>query len=256
MSDLTFTKVADLPVAHIQNFYSSDELKKIMNELEYLYSIDRYKGAEEDGGPGTAYEDGVALKVGKGLHLNVVYDDPKQSDILGINRKIFNESLMETLMSNHPFFRYLWRSNRDETKIHYFENGDHYRPHTDDCVITAITWFYKEPKMFTGGDLIVEMSPPTTKIIYKLQGLKEDEMIQPLMRACLLRIYDSEEIYEMSDHRDAEIDEFVLSLTIEQFEKISEYFESLPQLKHVIEYTCHVCGHENTTTLQGLQNFF
>ena len=156
MSGLTFTKISDLPVAHIQNFYSSDELKKIMNELEYLYSIDRYKGAEEDGGPGTAYEDGVALKVGKGLHLNVVYDDVKQSDILGINRKIFNESLMESLMGNHPFFRYLWRSNRDETKIHYFENGDHYRPHTDDCVITAITWFYKEPKMFTGGDLIVE----------------------------------------------------------------------------------------------------
>ena len=51
MSDLTFTKVADLPIVHIQNFYSPDELEKIMNELEYLYSIDRYKGAEEDGGP-------------------------------------------------------------------------------------------------------------------------------------------------------------------------------------------------------------
>ena len=65
MSDLTFTKISDLPVVHIQNFYSAGELEKIMNELEYLYSIDRYKGAEEDGGPGTAYEDGEALKVGK-----------------------------------------------------------------------------------------------------------------------------------------------------------------------------------------------
>ena len=156
MSDLTFTKISDLPVVHIQNFYSAGELEKIMNELEYLYSIDRYKGAEEDGGPGTAYEDGEALKVGKGLHLNVVYDDVKQSDILNINRKLFDKNLMDSLMYKHPFFRYLWRSNRDETKIHYFENGDHYKPHTDDCVITAITWFYKEPKMFTGGDLIIE----------------------------------------------------------------------------------------------------
>ena len=41
MSDLTFTKVADLPIVHIQNFYSANELEKIMNELEYLYSIDR-----------------------------------------------------------------------------------------------------------------------------------------------------------------------------------------------------------------------
>ena len=79
-----------------------------------------------------------------------------KSDILNINRKLFDKNLMDSLMYKHPFFRYLWRSNRDETKIHYFENGDHYRPHTDDCVITAITWFYKEPKMFTGGDLIIE----------------------------------------------------------------------------------------------------
>ena len=111
-------------------------------------------------------------------------------------------------------------------------------------------------KINISDELIVELSPPTTKIIYKLQGLNENEMIQPLMRACLLRIYDSEEIYEMSDHRDSEIDEFVLSLTIEQFEKISDYFESLPQLKHEVKYACKVCGHENLTTLQGLQNFF
>tara|TARA_B100001996_G_scaffold375514_1_gene355546 strand:+ start:409 stop:1014 length:606 start_codon:yes stop_codon:yes gene_type:complete len=158
MSNLTFTKVSDLPIIHIQNFYSSNELEKIMNELEYLYGIDRYKGAEEAGGPGTAYEDGVALKVGKGLHLNAVYDDVKQSDILNINRKIFDNEFTSDLMSRHSFFRYLWRSNRDETKLHYFENGDHYKPHTDDCVITAITWFHKEPKFFSGGDLIIEKS--------------------------------------------------------------------------------------------------
>ena len=158
MSNLSFTKVADLPIVHIENFYSEDELKKIMDELEFLNSIDRYKGAEEPGGPGTAYEDGVALKVGKGLHLNAVYDDINQSDILNINRKLFDKQLMDTLMSKHPFFRYVWRSNRDETKIHYFVNGDHYKPHTDDCVITAITWFYKQPKDFTGGNLIIEKS--------------------------------------------------------------------------------------------------
>ncbi len=122
--------------------------------------------------------------------------------------------------------------------------------------ISVNTSEMKDNKIQINDELIVELSPPTTKTVYKLQGLDENEMIQPLMRACLLRIYDSEEIYEMSDHRDAEIDEFVLSLTMEQFQKISEYFESLPQLKHTIEHTCEVCGHENSTTLQGLQNFF
>ena len=105
-------------------------------------------------------------------------------------------------------------------------------------------------------ELIVELSPPSTKVVYSLQGKEEADMVMPLMRACLVRIYDAEEVYEMSDHRDAEIDEFVLSLRMDQFQKISEYFESLPQLKHEIEYTCHKCGGENKVTLQGLQNFF
>ncbi|CAR63333.1 2OG-Fe(II) oxygenase family like protein [Synechococcus phage S-RSM4] len=152
MSNLNFFKVSDLPVIHIQNFYSSEEYKLIMKELEFLNGIDRFKNPEEPGGPGTAYVDGKPLKVGKGLHLNAVYDDPRQSDILHINRKLFDQNLMDY----HPFFRYVWRSNKDETKIHYFTNGDHYKSHTDDCVVTAITWFYKEPKIFTGGDLILE----------------------------------------------------------------------------------------------------
>lgn len=122
--------------------------------------------------------------------------------------------------------------------------------------IEANTTDMQDNKIQISDELIVELSPPTTQTVYKLQGLSENDMIKPLMRTCLLRIYDSEEIYEMSDHRDSEIDEFVLSLTMEQFEKISKYFESLPQLKHVVEWKCKVCGHENSTTLQGLQNFF
>ena len=51
------------------------------------------------------------------------------------------------------------------------------------------------------------------------------------MRACLVRLYDDENIYEMSDYRNSEIDDFVESLTVSQFEKISEYFESMSALK-------------------------
>lgn len=111
-------------------------------------------------------------------------------------------------------------------------------------------------KIQINDELIVEVSAPSTKIIHSLQDKEEADLVMNLMRKCLVRIYDAEEVYEMSDHRDAEIDEFVLSLRMDQFQKISEYFESLPQLKHEIEYTCHKCGGENKVTLQGLQNFF
>ena len=103
---------------------------------------------------------------------------------------------------------------------------------------------------------MVELTPPTTDIIVKLEGLPEAETVLPLMRACLVRIYDEDNIFELSDYRDSEIDDFVESLTVEQFEKISEYFQSIPALSHKVEWKCKVCGKDSTLQLQGLANFF
>ena len=60
----------------------------------------------------------------------------------------------------------------------------------------------------------------------------------------------------MSEFRDAEIDEFIENLTVPQFEKISEYFESMPSLKEEVEYKCEKCGEVSNNILQGLQSFF
>lgn len=156
MPNFIFEKVSDLPVVYVQNFFSPDELNLIFLELEYLKTIDRFKLPEDPDGPGTAYSNGSSLKVGKGLHLDAVYQERNSSDILNVNRKLFSDTVTERLISLHPFFRYVKRSNKDSTKLHYFQNGDHYKSHIDDCVVTAVSWFYKNPKSFSGGDLVLE----------------------------------------------------------------------------------------------------
>jgi hypothetical protein len=37
--------------------------------------------------------------------------------------------------------------------MRYYENDSDYLPHRDDSNYTAITFFYKEPKSFEGGEL-------------------------------------------------------------------------------------------------------
>ena len=113
-----------------------------------------------------------------------------------------------------------------------------------------------ENKIELGSNLIVELRPPDSKLIYEVEGLNEVEIIKPILRQCMVRIYDDENVYEMAEHRDSEIDEFIESLTVNQFEEISAYFESMPQLKHEVEYKCEKCGTVSTNTLQGLQSFF
>ena len=53
-----------------------------------------------------------------------------------------------------------------------------------------------------------------------------------------------------------EIEKFVNSLTNQQLEKITEFVESMPTMKHEQKFTCKKCQHENTVELKGLQDFF
>ena len=111
----------------------------------------------------------------------------------------------------------------------------------------------KDNKVELNDNLIVEMRPP---LVYELEGKDDAEIIKPLMRTCMVRIYDEEEIYEMNDHRDSEIDEFIESLSLEQFDKISNFFASPSITTQVESWTCEKCGNENNVVLKGLQSFF
>mgnify|MGYP001287206574 CR=1 FL=1 len=39
-------------------------------------------------------------------------------------------------------------------------------------------------------------------------------------------------------------------------EKISDFYESMPTLKHTVKYKCLTCGEDKETTVQGLNSFF
>ena len=53
-----------------------------------------------------------------------------------------------------------------------------------------------------------------------------------------------------------ELDEFIDSLNTEQFNKIKNFFDTMPVLKHTVKYKCTTCGEDKETTIQGLNSFF
>ena len=76
-----------------------------------------------------------------------------------------------------------------------------------------------------------------------------------VFKACIDKIYDSENVYESSDHSTEEMDEFVAQLTSEQFKRVQAFFDSLPKLKHELKYT-NSLGNERSYMLEGLADFF
>jgi len=105
-------------------------------------------------------------------------------------------------------------------------------------------------------DLVVEMQYPTVTSVTKVEGMNEADAIKPVLRGCMVRLFDDENVYEFSEYRDSEIDDFIDSLTIDQFEKMTEFFQNVPTLKHEVKFTCSKCKKENTRVLEGLNSFF
>tara|TARA_X000000368_G_C23036800_1_gene714920 strand:- start:244 stop:951 length:708 start_codon:yes stop_codon:yes gene_type:complete len=107
-------------------------------------------------------------------------------------------------------------------------------------------------------NLQIEFSYPTAKMLEAIDGQSQAEQIKPMIMGCMVRIYDEEEIYELSDHPDSEISKFVDSLTMDQFETVTGFFANLPVLEEKVHYICDnaECRHEFDQTLRGLQNFF
>lgn len=156
VSVITNVKYIEDPFPHaiIDNFFTEEELKSVWKELEFL--TDSSKLLDETK-TGSAYNaDGSLKKVNYGMFLDQIYTDRNLSNILNLSKKVFDVKTMDFLYRKHWVFRYLRESTRDTTLLSYYENNNHYDTHFDYASITILTHLFKEPKQFTGGDLVFQ----------------------------------------------------------------------------------------------------
>ena len=81
------------------------------------------------------------------------------------------------------------------------------------------------------------------------------ESIFKLMTSCVSEIHYGDDVYHKSDMTDKDINEFIDQLTGDQFEKITEFFNSMPKLRHVINITNPKTKKKSEVVLEGLQSF-
>jgi len=84
------------------------------------------------------------------------------------------------------------------------------------------------------------------------------DMSTTFLYQCVDNIFDANKIYKTTESSLEEFGEFIDSLNQKQLEKIKDWLENMPQLKHTIKFTCgnKECGKENEIELRGLQSFF
>jgi hypothetical protein len=75
---------------------------------------------------------------------------------------------------------------------------------------------------------------------------------------CILQIYenDGEKVYDAKDQTKKELSEFIESLQSKYFQKVQQFFDTMPKLRHTIKVKNPKTKKESEITLQGLQDFF
>ena len=70
------------------------------------------------------------------------------------------------------------------------------------------------------------------------------------------QIYEGETVHERTDFNKKELKTFLESLTSEQFQKVQNFFETMPRLRHTLEVEHPKTKVTNTVVLEGLNAFF
>lgn len=104
----------------------------------------------------------------------------------------------------------------------------------------------------------IVMKYPTFKMIdiENNENKTEVESLMDVILDCVDFIYDEDSLYYQKDIDRKELQEFVESLTREQFIKVQNFFETMPKVKKDLHFKCNKCGYEEKIFVEGIQNFF
>jgi len=105
-------------------------------------------------------------------------------------------------------------------------------------------------------DIGLTLDYPRVEALAKLGDLSEDQAGFAIVKDCVSQIHDAENVYAKSDMDSKELDEFIDSLSHSQFEKVQEFFDTMPKVKHLVKVKNPNTGVVNEIVVEGMQNFF
>ena len=76
-----------------------------------------------------------------------------------------------------------------------------------------------------------------------------------VITSCISEIHYGDDIYNKNDISKKDIEEFIDSLTGEQFEKVTGFFQTMPKLRYVVEVINPETKKSNEIVVEGLQSF-
>ena len=88
---------------------------------------------------------------------------------------------------------------------------------------------------------------------YGKEGISAVDTTFGIIQDCLVNIFDENEVYDEMNQK--ELQEFIEQMTSEQFEEVQGFFDTMPKLRHTVEFKNPNTGVDNKVHLEGMQTF-
>ena len=110
-------------------------------------------------------------------------------------------------------------------------------------------------KVMLNDSLGIKLKDPQVLSLNKnYSNMNEIDRIMDVIYDCVEYVYDADTVYE--DFTKVELKDFIENLSKEQFERVVNFFNTMPKLSHEITFTCEKCNNTETVLVEGLQSFF
>jgi len=76
-----------------------------------------------------------------------------------------------------------------------------------------------------------------------------------ILKNCIHEIHHDETIYHRIDITDKDIEEFIEGFTVDQFKKVTDFFETMPKLRHFVEVVNPKTKVKSEVLIEGLESF-
>ena len=104
-------------------------------------------------------------------------------------------------------------------------------------------------------DIKIFMKYPLLSDIAKAENEGADTSVFSILQQCVHELHHGDTIYNKVDMTDKDLEEFIDSFSTQQFQLVTEFFDTMPKLRHVVNVTNPNTKVKSEVVIEGLDSF-
>jgi len=143
----------------LEDVYTEHQIVSIWKELDTFVEKDIFLSPDESGS--AKYYDGKNKKKNRSVFIDEVYTKNYRglSSVLTYpEQNLLSTDVKDMMAEINPCHGIFGLANQHSTLVSYYEKSDSYDFHHDLSAYSTLSYFFREPKSFTGGEILFKVN--------------------------------------------------------------------------------------------------